>query len=193
MFRKCISVAFFLLVAFAVLEGKAKEQIAGRNPKWAVPIEKPGCPNLFKVSGDLYRGAQPEAKGFRELKKMGIKTVINLRKLHSDIDLIGDTGLAYEAIPMWTWHPEDEDVVRFLKIVTNKDRIPVFVHCQHGADRTGTMCAIYRMAMQGWTKDEAIEEMTKGGFSYHDIWDASLLSYLRDLNIEALKQRAGIN
>ena len=47
--------------------------------KWAERIELPGLPNLHKVSDDLYRGAQPTAEGMRQLKKIGIKTVVNLR------------------------------------------------------------------------------------------------------------------
>ena len=38
---------------------------------------------------------------------------------------------------------------------------PVFVHCKHGADRTGTMVAFYRILFEGWSKDEAIREMKK--------------------------------
>lgn len=102
----------------------------------STPVNRPGLPNLHKVSPVLYRGAQPTAEGMRELKKLGIRTVVNLRWLHSDRDEIGDTGLAYEEISMKSWHPEDEDVARFLRIVTDPDRTPVFIHCQHGADRT---------------------------------------------------------
>ncbi|MHC4592918.1 MAG: fused DSP-PTPase phosphatase/NAD kinase-like protein, partial [Planctomycetota bacterium] len=127
-----------------------------RNPRWAVPIQAPGLPNLCKVSESFYRGAQPTAGGFRELKKMGIKTVVNLRSFHSDRDEIGETGLAYEHIYMKSWNAEDEESVRFLQIVTDPARQPVFVHCKHGADRTGTMCAIYRVAVEEWTPEEAV-------------------------------------
>ena len=42
-----------------------------------------------------------------------------------------------------------KDVVRFLKIVTDPESGSVLVHCLHGADRTGTMCALYRVAVEG--------------------------------------------
>lgn len=42
---------------------------------------------------------------------------------------------------MKAWHPGHKEIVRFLRIVTSPRRIPVLVHCQHGADRTGTMTA----------------------------------------------------
>ena len=157
--------------------------------KWARKIEKPELPNLHKVSPQLYRGAQPTEAGFRELKKMGIKTVINLRSLHSDRSLLGNTKLGYKHISFKTWHPEDEDVARFLQIMSDPQNLPAFVHCQHGSDRTGTMCAIYRMAVQGWSKEEALSEMTQGGFGYHEIWK-NLIDYLNALDIERVKRLA---
>jgi uncharacterized protein (TIGR01244 family) len=160
--------------------------------KWAERIELPGLPNLHKVSDDLYRGAQPTAEGMKQLEKLGVKTVINLRSLHSDRDEIKDTGLTYEHIYMTPSNIEDKDVVRFLRIVNDGNRTPVFVHCQHGADRTGTMCAIYRIAVQGWSKDEAVEEMTKGGFGFHSIWQ-NLLDYIRKLNVEEIKHKASLS
>jgi protein tyrosine/serine phosphatase len=90
-----------------------------------------------------------------------------------------------------TWHPEDEDVLRFLRIVTDTNRAPVFVHCLHGSDRTGTMIAIYRMAVENWSKEAAIEEMTRGGFGFHRVW-RNLVKYLRALDVEDLKRRAAI-
>ncbi len=167
------------------------ETINAQN-KWAERIELPGLPNLHKVSDDLYRGAQPTAEGMKQLEKLGVKTVINLRSLHSDRDEIKGTGLAYEHISMTPLSIEDKYVVRFLQIVTDSNRTPVFVHCQHGADRTGTMCAIYRIAVQEWSKDEAIEEMTKGGFGFHSVWQ-NLPKYIRKLNIEEMKLRVNSN
>lgn len=157
----------------------------------AQPIKAPGLPNFHKVSEQLYRGEQPAPEGFTELKKRGIKTVVNLRAFHSDKEHLAGTGLAYESISFKTWHPEEEDMVAFLKIVTDTAKQPVFVHCQHGADRTGTMCALYRMAVEGWPADEAIKEMKEGGFGFHAIWQ-NLEPFLRGLNIAELKKKAGM-
>jgi len=192
-----------LLAAFIIGEyGLPFESHLGNNrrqaetvdvqKKWAEPIELPGLPNLHKVSKDLYRGAQPTTEGMKQLEKMGIKTVINLRAMHSDRDEIKGTALAYEHINMTTLNIEDKDVIHFLQIVTDPNRTPAFVHCQHGADRTGTMCAIYRIAVQGWSKEEAIEEMTKGGFGYHSIWQ-NLPNYVRKLDVEEIKHKVRLN
>ncbi len=166
------------------------EQASGR--KWAEPLELPGAPNLHRVSEDLYRGAQPTAEGMKQLEKLGVKTVVNLRSSRSDRDEIEGTDLAYEHISMTMSNPAPEKVIRFLKIVTEGSRTPVFVHCRHGADRTGTMSAVYRIAIEGWSKDEAIEEMTKGGFGYHSMWK-NLVDYVRELDVEEIKQMADLS
>jgi protein tyrosine phosphatase (PTP) superfamily phosphohydrolase (DUF442 family) len=168
------------------------ETLSAQRPEhWAKPIEMKGVPNLHKVSETLYRSAQPSVEGLENLKAAGIETLINLRSFHSDRDEIGDVGLAYEHIYMKTWHPEEEDAVRFLKIVIDPRRSPVLVHCQHGADRTGTMCALYRIAVQGWSKEDALKEMMQGGFGFHSIWK-NLIEWINALDIERIKKRAGI-
>lgn len=163
-------------------------QAAARPDKWAQPLEMAGVPNLHKVSDQLYRSAQPSAAGMRHLKNLGIKTIINLRSFNSDRDEIGDTGLAYEHIYMKAWHAEEEDIVRFLRIVTDPQRTPVLVHCQHGADRTGTMVAIYRIVVQGWSREEALREMQYGGFGFHGVWQ-NLIQWINRVNIESIKRK----
>ncbi len=173
-----------------VLSG-ASTTATPRPASWAAPLQRKGLPNLHQVTPTLYRGAQPSAVGMRQLKAMGIKTVVNLRSFNSDREELGDTGLAYEHIYMKAWHPERKEIIRFLQITTDKNHTPVFVHCQHGADRTGLMCAVYRVAVCNWTKEEAIREMTQGGFGHHTIW-TNLVTFVQNLDIEAIKKEAGI-
>lgn len=183
-------ISIFTLVLVNTAYG-AETSATNRPAHWAKPIQIKGAPNLHKVSDTLYRSAQPSGEGMRNLKAMGIETVVDLRSLHSDRDEIGDIGLSYEQIYMKAWHPEEEDAVRFLQIVTNPKRSPVIVHCQHGADRTGTMCVLYRVAVQGWSKEEALKEMTDGGFGFHGIWE-NLIQWINGLDIDRIKRKAGI-
>ena len=50
-----------------------------------------------------------------------------------------------------------------MAIVTDPAARPVYVHCLHGVDRTGTMIAIYRMEIEGWRPSEALAEMEHFG------------------------------
>ncbi len=177
-----------IMAGLAVAEDAATTRPAG----WAQPVSLEGVPNLHRVDKNLFRSAQPDETGMKNLKQMGIKTIVNLRGFHSDKDEIDGTGLAYEHISMHAWHPEREDAVRFLRIATDPNRGPVLVHCQHGADRTGTMCALYRVVVQGWTKQAAIAEMTEGGFGFHGIW-RNLPDWIEDLDIESIRQEMGIS
>lgn len=164
----------------------------GERPKnWAQALPLKGVPNLHQLDATLYRSAQPTAEGMRNLRELGIETIVNLRSMHSDRDEIGETGLAYEHIYMKAWHPEAEDIVRFLQIVCNPKRQPVLVHCQHGADRTGTMCALYRVIVQGWTKEEALREMQEGGYGFHAVF-ANLPRFIDSLDLDDIRRRAGL-
>ena len=181
-----MKVALILLLAAGAVASGAESR------KWAVKItDQPGLENFHRVTPNLYRGKQPTAEGLRSAEKLGVKTVIDLRVFHSDADEAAGTKLKLERISFKTWHAEDDDVVRFLKIVTAKKCQPVFVHCLHGSDRTGTMIAIYRIAVQGWSKREAIDEMTKGSFGFHPVWK-NLIAYIEKLDIESLRKRAGL-
>jgi protein tyrosine/serine phosphatase len=159
---------------------------------WAEPMDRTGLPNLHKVSDDLYRGAQPTAEGMAELKKLGVKTVVSLRESDTDRPLIAESDLAYVHIPMAPWHVEDRDVVQFLQVVADDENRPVFVHCRRGADRTGMSLAVYRVVVQGWSKDEAVAEMTQGGFRFYSGWQ-NLVRYVRDLDVPDLRRRAGLD
>ncbi len=189
--RKHAVIAAASIFLFTGIAWADTSTIPDRAKTWAQPVKLAGVPNLYRVTDELYRSDQPSPLGMQNLKKLGIKTIVNLRAFHSDRHKIGEIGFAYEHIYMKPWHPEAGDAVRFLQIVTDPKRSPVLVHCQHGADRTGAMIAIYRIAVQGWSKEEAIREMTGDCFGFHQIWE-NLVEWIRELDIDSVKSKAGI-
>ncbi len=166
------------------------------SPIWATSLNaNKGLPNLNRINSSLYRSAQPTKEGFEFLSHQPrlylldqpIKTVLSLRAFHDDKSVMPSASpLRSEQIRFNTWHPENEDILKFLRIVTTPELQPVLVHCQHGSDRTGTMIAIYRIVVEGWTKEQAKEEMVQGNFGFHPIWK-NLLHFIDDLDVEALK------
>ena len=182
---------FFLAVAGQGWPSAAKPTAAGdevaatRPHAWAQPLSLAGVPNLNKVTDSLYRSAQPTAEGMQNLEALGIRKVINLRAFHSDSDEVAGTNLLNEELSVKTWHIEDEDVVRVLRIVREPANGPYLIHCLHGADRTGTMIAMYRMVVQEWPREEAIEELVDGGYGFHSIW-WNILTYLKDVDVQAI-------
>jgi protein tyrosine/serine phosphatase len=139
-------------------------------------VAVPGVENVGLVAPGIYRGAAPDAKGLDALKALGIKTVVNLRHYHGATEekLCRERGLDYVSIVLESSDaPSDEDAKRFLAVVTDPDRQPVYFHCWRGKDRTGAMCAAYRIAIEGWTLQEARREMEAFGFfpGWRDLWN----------------------
>jgi len=125
------------------------------------------------------------------LKAFGIKTVVNLRAWHSDKDKVAGTGLKSVRFETEPWHGDEEEVVRFLKVVTDTNDLPAFVHCERGADRTGMMCAMYRVVVCGWTKRAAIAEMKDGGFGFSPVW-GDLVKFVEKADVDKIKREAGL-
>lgn len=149
-------------------------------------ISVPGVRRISKVSDTLFRGDQPTAEGFQQLKEMGIKTVVNTRLLHGDQDKMAGTGLQYKHIVFPVWYPNDKGVVDFLRIANNPENQPVFVHCRLGNDRTGMMIAVYRVMFQGWTLGDAMREMKHYGYNPSWRW---MENYLKSMDVEELRRK----
>jgi tyrosine-protein phosphatase SIW14 len=123
-----------------------------------------GVSNFGQVSNQLYRGGQPSAAGFAALQKMGITTVVNFRDERDEIAAekreVEGLGMKFVSIP-WSGsdNPSDKQVVQFLDLMHDNPQAKVFVHCKRGADRTGTMVAAYRIAIERKDVSSAIDEM----------------------------------
>jgi protein tyrosine/serine phosphatase len=182
---RCPCLPGLLLSLLVLLPGPAAGETAGvALPERAGVAEKifglPELPNLGRVSPTFYRGAQPGEGGFALLKRMGIRTVINLRYTHSEKEEVEAAGLRSVEVPMNTFGRVDEDAVqKVLSVLAAGESHPVFLHCRHGKDRTGMIVALYRMAHQGWSKEAAVAEMKDYGFNSTLF---RLKNYVRDYN-----------
>ena len=127
-----------------------------RPAHWAEPIVLEGVPNLHRISPTLYRSEQPTALGMKNLEKLGIRTVINLRHFNDDDDEVKGTSLRTERTKILTWRVGDKHVIEVMRMLKKTENGPFLIHCQHGADRTGLMSAMYRILEQGWTPDDAL-------------------------------------
>lgn len=178
-------VALLPLVACVATRSEAPAGAAVAPREVPKKVELAGVGNCHRVTDRLYRSEQPEAAGMANLAKLGVTTVINLRANHDDAAEAAGTALKLVHVPIDTWNLSDADVVAVMKAVEAAPG-PVLIHCQHGADRTGTMIVMYRILYQGWSKEEALAEMTGERFGYHAIW-GNLPKYVRAADVEKLR------
>ena len=141
---------------------------------------------FFKVSENLFRSSQPSKKGFIELEKKGIQTVINLRRLKDDKRKARHTNLILEHIRLKTKEINENDIFEVLKAI-QKAKKPILIHCWHGSDRTGVVTAAYRVIYENWTKEQAIEEFRQAKFGYHEKWYPNLLTLISNLNVQKIR------
>lgn len=180
--------AVFLLLFIFCLPAYAADQPKERPKEWAEPVNVPHTENFFRVTPDLYRSAQPSKEAMKAYEALGIKTVINLRNHHTDDDEAKGTNLILMPLPISTRHvADDEFVVKALQAIRDAKK-PVLVHCQHGADRTGLVMAMYRMAEQGWSREDAIREMREGDYGFHSVW-VHIPKYLEKVDVENIKKQ----
>ena len=178
--------AALVTTAAVAQESRPDAPAEPRPERWAEPIALEGVPNLHRLTPLLYRSEQPTALGMRNLEKLGIRTVINLRAFNDDLDELRGTGLRAVHVPVHTWHLETEDIVAVMRELRRPENGPFLIHCQHGADRTGLMSAMYRMLEQNWSADDALQELVDGGYGYHSLW-RNIKRYVRSVDVAALR------
>jgi tyrosine-protein phosphatase SIW14 len=191
---KRIPFLFFPIAIFFFSSCRVSAQSAPSNIQPSTPavltsaygekLKINGVPNPGKINGGLYRGAQPSAQGFEELKKLGITTVVDLRGEDRGKDWeknqVERLGMHYIPIPIGNFAaPTNEEVMVFLSLVRNADaNQKVFVHCHYGEDRTGVFIAAYRMGIEKWPAEQAMHEMY--AFGFNGMFHPAMKAFVRD-------------
>lgn len=124
--------------------------------------------NFGKVNSNYYRGAQPTQEQVAQLKKLGVKTVVDLRKdfVPEEAEWVRGAGMRYFNIPLKASRAAtDEQTAHFLSIVNDPANWPVYVHCKGGRHRTGALTGVYRITHDNWTADQAFQEMKEYDFN----------------------------
>jgi protein tyrosine phosphatase (PTP) superfamily phosphohydrolase (DUF442 family) len=133
----------------------------GRPPA-SSSLPQGGLGNFGMVDDRLLRGAQPSAVGIQTLKVLGVTTIVDLTvpdtNGQEEKNEAERNGLAYTNFPMVSVaRPTRDQVNSILSTITNATG-RVFIHCQAGKDRTGTVVACYRMVQDHWSAERALRE-----------------------------------
>lgn len=154
------------------------------QPAYGKKLRINGVHNAGKINEVLYRGGQPKERGLSELKKLGISTVVDLRgegpgKIAWERRQTEALGMRFLQIPVSGWSPPtDEQVAEFLSLFRENQQQKIFVHCRFGHDRTGVFVAVYRMAIEKWSPEQAMREMYFFGFN--GFWHPAMKSFIKN-------------
>lgn len=132
-----------------------------------------GVPNFHEVNQTIYRGGQPTEQGWRNLKAMGITTVVDLcdSGMAQEQKAVEAAGMRYVSIPMngdGIVEPNANKVAQALGLLLSA-KGKIFIHCHKGSDRTGTVVACYRITHDHWQAAKALKEAENYGMSWLNI------------------------
>lgn len=130
--------------------------------------------NFVQVSDGIYRGARPDDSGMQALAAMQIKTILDLEDesdaIAHETEKAKEVGIQEVFVSMNAAdNPAPDDIRMALNTLADPMNRPIFVHCKKGMDRTGAVIALHRVFNEGWSANEAVDEMLNRGF------DTSLL------------------
>lgn len=159
----------------------SRKEIKKRSDK----VSSQNFKNLFKINQNIFRSEQPKNTSDEELSILGIKSILNLRDDISDSAVLSPINFELYNVKMDARKVDENQVKIALEIIKNAPK-PILIHCKHGSDRTGLIIAMYRITEENWTRENAIFEMKRGGFGFHDKYQ-NIPRFIRNCNLEELK------
>ncbi len=130
----------------------------------------------------FYRGAQPDESDYKDLKALGVKTVIDLQDHPTSYEKrdVEALGMRYVSIPMSdSSYPREEQIAAFLNVVNDPTTGKFFAHCAGGRHRTGVVGAVYRFNVNHWNYDQVYAEMKDYDF-YTRFGHGDLKTFVED-------------
>jgi tyrosine-protein phosphatase SIW14 len=136
-----------------------------------------GIANFRALSGDLYSGARPGDAGLAYLKRIGVKTIVDLEfpnRMTGNASPIEHERIEAQRLGIdWVHKPisafaivDEAQMDAILAILRDPAARPVFIHCRYGRDRTPLVIALERVFDEGWSAQAAHDEMIEHGFRW---------------------------
>ena len=119
-----------------------------------------GPSRFSQVDEHLYRGGQPSAEQLSLLYDLGVRTVISLRseapeERTQEEQAATKLGMRFVSIPLHGLSAPDPTRLHQIIDTVREASGAVYVHCHLGRDRTSLVVALYRVWVEGWTRDRA--------------------------------------
>jgi protein tyrosine/serine phosphatase len=144
-------------------------------PYATLPLAAPLAFNFHVLDdGRAYRSSQPNADQLRAMADLyGIKTVVNLRGTNTGLawydeerDACDELGIPLVDLAMSARRLPAPELLAAILDTLRSAEYPILIHCQAGADRTGAISAIYRIAILGDSREDALAELSPQYFHF---------------------------
>ena len=129
------------------------------------PVETKELHNVFKLEAALYSGNAPEDEAaFRELARLGVKTIVSVDGTKPNVALAHQFGMRYVHLPFgYDGLPQARGVELAKAVQVAEGAGPVYLHCHHGKHRAPTAAAVVCRALDAWTAEQAIDFLHQAG------------------------------
>jgi protein tyrosine phosphatase (PTP) superfamily phosphohydrolase (DUF442 family) len=136
-------VAYLVLGNMAILTTSVALQVLGSDG--ARPEGVSGIDHLRIVDDVLWRGGAPSAEGYQDLLASGVTTIVDLRggTQPAELDAVRALGFSVVHLPVNDGEAPSQASIDRLMAVVAESPGKVFVHCQAGVGRTGSVVAAY--------------------------------------------------
>jgi uncharacterized protein (TIGR01244 family) len=131
----------------------------------------PGASNFAKLETTVACGGATTPEAVPEIKKMGFKSIINLRlpteagaNVDAEAAAAKAAGINFYSIPFSGQSPDPKVADKFLDTITAPGNEPAYIHCAAG-NRAGAMWMIKRLAVDHWDTERAYTEAAALGLT----------------------------
>lgn len=123
-------------------------------------------PNRHRLSSEAWRAAQPLPHQIRDLKRRGVRTVVNLRGATDtstyafEQTACREAGLALVDFAVRSRAAPTRAEVLAARDLFSSVQYPILLHCKSGADRAGLMSALYLHTRHGVPISQARRQLS---------------------------------
>ena len=137
--------------------------------------------NFLQLTPDIGTSGQPSEEDLQQLKQLGYRTVLNLRRPEEGIQEEGEkveaAGMRYIHIPIDGYNLQENQITHFSEAVTDTGNYPLLIHCGSG-NRVGGLLFLHRVLQENRDQQTALEEARRIG----------LRKWFEDVVVERIRQ-----
>lgn len=147
--------------------------------------------NRHKLGTKAWRSAQPAPHDVAKMKRLGVKTIVNLRGEREmsgsywlEVEACRRHGIKLESCAVRSRAAPTAEELHAVRAMFERVEYPVLLHCKSGADRAGLVSVLYMHLVEGQPIEEAVKQLSLR-FGHFKQADTGVLDHFFATYIEA--------